>query len=133
MGMQNMQVQQPMQRSSGKGGGMMNNQMQQPSQQSALPKTVEDLYQQYAGRAGDAEGLAFWKAGFGDTIDANEVASFKNSIAEARAQGTEPANYGNTMQPRIGQPNRYSNTAPQWDNASIQPQQRPSSGGKGKG
>lgn len=54
------------------------------------PQTVEDLYQQYTGGAGDPEGLTFWKAGFGDTIDANEVASFQRSVAEARAQGTEP-------------------------------------------
>ena len=34
-------------------------------------------------------------------------------------------------QPQMGQPNPYSNTVGQWDNASIQPAQR--SGGKGKG
>lgn len=53
--------------------------------------TVEDLYRQYAGRESDPSGKAFWEAGFGETIDANEVASFINAVAEARAQGTEPA------------------------------------------
>lgn len=53
--------------------------------------TVEDLYRQYAGRESDPSGKAFWEAGFGSTIDANEVASFINAVAQARAQGTEPA------------------------------------------
>jgi hypothetical protein len=55
------------------------------------PLTVEDLYQQYAGRASDPEGLAFWTKSFGDTIDPSEVASFQSAVAAARAQGTEPA------------------------------------------
>jgi hypothetical protein len=40
---------------------------------------------------------------------------------------------GQGGQPRIGQPNMYSNTVGQWDNTSIQPQQSRSRGGKGKG
>ena len=52
--------------------------------------TVEDLYRQYAGREADPGGLAFWEAGFGDTIDANEIASFQQAVADARAAGTEP-------------------------------------------
>jgi hypothetical protein len=52
--------------------------------------TVEDLYRQYTGREPDPSGKAFWEAGFGSTIDANEVASFINAVAQARAQGTEP-------------------------------------------
>jgi hypothetical protein len=58
---------------------------------ASLPTTVEDLYRQYAGREPDPSGKAFWEAGFGNTIDTNEIASFINSVAEARAQGTEPA------------------------------------------
>jgi hypothetical protein len=38
---------------------------------------------------------------------------------------------GQGGQPRMGQPNNYSNTVGQWDNASIQPRQTQS--GKGKG
>lgn len=41
-------------------------------------------------------------------------------------------NSATSGQPRVGQPNMYPNTIGQWDNASIQPQQRQISGGKGK-
>jgi hypothetical protein len=53
--------------------------------------TIEQLYQQYAGRAPDPEGLAYWTKDFGSTIDPREVEVFKNAVAAARAQGTEPA------------------------------------------
>jgi hypothetical protein len=56
-----------------------------------MAKSIEDLYQQYAGRASDPEGLAYWTRDFGDTIDANEISIFQNAVAAARAQGTEPA------------------------------------------
>lgn len=39
-------------------------------------------------------------------------------------------NSATSGQPRMGQPNNYTNTVGGWDNASIQPQR---SGGKGKG
>lgn len=39
---------------------------------------------------------------------------------------------GQTAQPQIGQPNRYSNTVGPWDNANIQQPARMQSG-KGKG
>jgi len=41
--------------------------------------TVEDLYREILGREPDAGGLAYWQQGFGDTIDPNEVASFKQA------------------------------------------------------
>lgn len=53
--------------------------------------TIEQLYQQYAGRAPDPEGLAYWTKDFGSTVDPREVEVFKAAVAEARAQGTEPA------------------------------------------
>jgi len=57
--------------------------------------TIDQLYDKYADRAPDPGGLEFWTKGFlgeGDTtIDANEEASFARAVAEARAQGTEPA------------------------------------------
>jgi len=53
--------------------------------------TIEQLYQQYAGRAPDPEGLAYWTRDFGSSIDPREVEVFKTAVAEARAQGTEPA------------------------------------------
>lgn len=48
-----------------------------------------------------------------------------------RGKGSS-TNSATSGQPRMGQPNRYANTIPQWDNASQQlaPAQ---SGGKGKG
>ena len=57
--------------------------------------TIDQLYSKYADRAPDPGGATFWTNAFlgqGDTtIDANEEASFARSVAEARAQGTEPA------------------------------------------
>ena len=52
---------------------------------AASPLTVEDLYQQYAGRTPDSEGLAFWKAGFGSEITPAEVESFKQSVGIVKA------------------------------------------------
>lgn len=48
--------------------------------------TVEDLYQQYAGRTPDAEGLAFWQAGFGSEITPAEIESFKQSVGITKAE-----------------------------------------------
>ena len=55
------------------------------------PLSIADLYQQYAGRAPDPEGLAYWTKDFGDTIDPREIGVFQTAVAEARAKGTEPA------------------------------------------
>ena len=53
-------------------------------------KSVEDLYQNILGRAPDAGGLAFWQQGFGDTIDANEIASFKQAAQAELANRSAP-------------------------------------------
>jgi len=129
MGMSNMQVQQPMQQGSGKGGGMASPPSSTPNQ----PKTVEDLYSMYSDRGPDAEGLAFWKGQFGDDIDQSEIGKFQTSVRQIWDQEGKPASYGTTGQPRMGQPNPYSNTVQPWDNASIQPQQGTGKGGKGGG
>ena len=52
--------------------------------------SVEDLYTRVLGRAPDTEGLAFWKKGFGDTIDPNEIASFKTAAQAELAKRTAP-------------------------------------------
>ena len=52
--------------------------------------SVEDLYRNVLGREGEAEGLAFWKQGFGDTIDPNEIASFRQA-AQAELANRTPA------------------------------------------
>lgn len=53
--------------------------------------------------------------------------------SQLTGKGAGNANPTTPGQPRMGQPNPYSNTVGQWDNASIQPQQSPKRGGKGKG
>jgi hypothetical protein len=40
---------------------------------------VAEMYQSVLGRAPDAGGAAFWQQQFGDTVDANELAAFKQS------------------------------------------------------
>lgn len=62
-----------------------------PAPAAAPALTVNQLYQQYAGREADPDGLAYWAKDFGDTIDSREIEVFKQAVAEARAQGTEPA------------------------------------------
>jgi len=52
--------------------------------------SVEDLYTNILGRAPDAGGLAYWQQGFGDTIDANEIASFKQAAQAELANRTAP-------------------------------------------
>lgn len=47
-----------------------------------------------------------------------------------KGQSTNSATSG---QPRMGQPNNYANTIPQWDNASQQMAQPAQRSGKGKG
>jgi len=50
--------------------------------------SVEDLYTQILGREGEKAGLDFWRQGFGDTIDANEIASFRNAAQAEIAKRT---------------------------------------------
>jgi len=52
--------------------------------------SVEDLYRNVLGREGEAAGLEYWKQGFGDTIDPNEIASFKQA-AQAELANRTPA------------------------------------------
>jgi len=53
--------------------------------------TIEQLYQQYAGRPADPGGADYFSRLFGSEIDPTEVARFQTAIAEARAQGSEQA------------------------------------------
>ena len=145
MGMSQMSVQQPMQQSSGKGGVVSPPQTPQPG----TPGSVNDLYRQVLGRDAEPAGLQYWNEKFGDTIDPNEIEQFKQG-AQPELQNRPPqtpqgqpmgqssgkgssTNSATSGQARMAQPNMYSNTAPRWDNASIQPTQSQSSGGKGKG
>ena len=45
-----------------------------------MATTVEQLYSQILGREPDAEGLAFWKSAFGNSVDPAEQASFMQSV-----------------------------------------------------
>ena len=80
--------------------------------------TIEQLYQQYAGRAPDPEGLAYWTRDFGSTIDPREVEVFKAAVAEARAQGTEP-----TAQPAYFQQNPDVAAAYRQNSYGLTPEQ----------
>ena len=50
---------------------------------------ISDLYTQYAGRAADPSGLAYWRQQFGDTVDPSEVATFQRAVADNVAKGVE--------------------------------------------
>jgi hypothetical protein len=50
-----------------------------------MATTVEQLYTQVLGRQPDAEGLAFWKSAFGDTVSDAERASFMQSVNQVLA------------------------------------------------
>jgi hypothetical protein len=56
--------------------------------------SVEEMYQQYAGRNSDPGGLAYWENQFGGSVDAAEAERFAKSIVDARAAGTEPQPVG---------------------------------------
>jgi hypothetical protein len=43
------------------------------------PIPFADLYQSVLGRPGDATGLAYWRSRFGDTVDPDELAIFKEA------------------------------------------------------
>jgi len=63
---------------------------------------------------------------------------FRDETPYAPPDGTRggkgsSTNSATSGQPRMGQPNRYANTIPQWDNASQQLAQPAQRGGKGKG
>ena len=51
---------------------------------------LEQLYQEYLGRAPDPEGLAYWTNMFGSNIDPTEQAIFKQATDDARTAGIEP-------------------------------------------
>lgn len=50
-----------------------------------MATTVEQLYTQILGRQPDAEGLAFWKSAFGDSVSDAEKASFMQSVNQVLA------------------------------------------------
>jgi len=124
MGMSSMSVQQSTQ-PTGKGG------FSPPAQQqNAQQNPINGLYRQVLGRDAEAEGMNYWSQRFGNTIEPNEVEEFTRGAQPELQNRTSSVTSG---QPQMGRPNMYSNTVSPWDNASIQPQQRRTTGGKGKG
>jgi hypothetical protein len=117
MGISNMQVQQSTQQGAGKGIGQTLLQgRQQPGMSGApmgqIPQLDPSMTSHTMGQPGGA--------GQPDPIMTSYM---PQQMQVSRMQG---------QQPNFGQPNRYSNTMPSWDNASIKPSQQ--GGGKiGKG
>lgn len=68
--------------------------------------TVSDLYSQILGRAPDEGGLSYWNNQFGDTVDANELATFKAAAAPELAM----SNYQAPAAPTAP----YSDIVEQW-------------------
>jgi hypothetical protein len=64
-----------------------------------MATTVEQLYTQVLGRQPDAEGLAFWKSAFGDTVSDAERNSFMQSVNEILA--ADPTKTA-TLAPNVG-------------------------------
>ena len=94
-------VQQSPNQSGGKGiGSQVNSPAQQPTQSQQNDRLMNDF---------------------------SLVANTQQSSGKGGRNYTMPGQGG---QPRMGQPNAYSNTIQPWDNASIQPQRQ---SGKGKG
>ena len=64
-----------------------------------MATTVEQLYTQVLGRQPDAEGLAFWKSAFGDTVSDAERNSFMQSVNTVLA--ADPTKTA-TLAPNVG-------------------------------
>jgi hypothetical protein len=60
--------------------------------------SVEDLYSTYLNRPSDQEGADYWKGRFGNTVDANEAASFRAAAALEKPTPT-PIATSNTVSP----------------------------------
>ncbi len=72
-----------------------------------MATTVEQLYTQVLGRQPDAEGLAFWKSAFGDTVSDAERNSFMQSVNQVLA--ADPTKTA-TLAPNVGIVNKAYET-----------------------
>ena len=68
--------------------------------------------------------------GKGSPMSDGQLPPAPATMDQPQGKGGASTNSATSGQPRMGQPNNYTNTVGGWDNASIQPQR---SGGKGKG
>lgn len=136
MGMQTMQVQQPMRQPSGK--GMASTQMPQLQVPSSLQQgTAQDKAAFYNNALSQGYNDQAIRSAVNSSIGQQTDSDW--SALQNLAQQTAPQKptdgfqsqmtySGQNGQPRFGQPNSYSNTVKPWDNATIAPQY---SGGKG--
>jgi hypothetical protein len=150
MGMPNMQVQQPMQQSGGK--GMASSQL--PGQQASFAQ--DDARSKMAnlagiagpgplglGAGGPAPNTALQSINQEQLMAANQANMERQALSQPGGMGGmkgEPSGKGGFQrmsqggqQPRFGQPNNYPNTIRPWDNSSIMPQQGGGKIGKGGG
>jgi hypothetical protein len=144
MGMQSASVQQSPNQGSGKGMGqpMSFPQQQGMSQQnSEMPNYINNqqpinVVQQGGGGYGDGQyGPPLNQQPMGGQNGQPDASMMAPAVMPSRQQPMGKGGRNITMpgqggQPRMGQPNAYSNTIQPWDNASIQPQRQ---SGKGKG
>lgn len=66
-----------------------------------MPQDINSLYQTVLGRAPDTGGAEYWAKQFGDTIDANELATFKGA-AQAELNNTAPQLISNIYENVLG-------------------------------
>lgn len=136
--------------SSGKGGiGNMAEPQVVPVQPNQVAQPIPESVAQPAVMPPSGGGKGS-PAARSDGLDQNAINANPQGFQQWQQQrAQQPAQYSppdNTMrgkgsstnsatsgQPRMGQPNNYANTIPQWDNASQQLTQPAKSSGKGKG
>lgn len=124
MGMQNMQIQQPMQQSQGKGAGAGLGQGAQMPMGGGIRSNTPSYFDMNPDVA-----QSYQQNSYGMTPDQFAQTHYqKYGQAEGRSSPVV-TNSATSGQPRFGQPSQYINTIPKWDNATIAPQY--SVGGKG--
>lgn len=161
MGMSNMQVQQPMQQSGGKGmgngipsqqadinakmaqqagmGGMSNPLAGMSNPQAGMPGQQADAQQRMAALAAAQQAQAAGGGeapGLGGTMDSAKMQQLGGMQGQMGGKGGPQGQFGGKggmQQPRFGQPNPYPNTMKSWDNASIMPRQGVGKGGQAGG
>jgi len=73
------------------------------TQPSTQPNSIDSLYQNVLGRAPDQGGANYWSQQFGDTIEPNEIETFR-SAAQAELANRSPAEQAALAPKLMGQP-----------------------------
>lgn len=153
MGMSNMQVQQPMQQSGGKGmgggqipsymsddfgAGMSNPLAGMSNTQAGMAGQQADAQQRMAALAAAQQAQAAGGGGApgpGGTMDSAKMQQLGGMQGQMGGKGGpqgQPGGKGGMQQPSFGKPNPYPNTMKSWDNSSIMPRQGASIGKGGQ-